>query len=204
MSATRPPTFDDRFATPVEASRRGAHRARPKPISAGLPVLAGIAVVLLVVGGVYFVFLRGHGGSPSSNNMAAAPTSTMPAATSGAGAAGATAGPTGMGGATSTSASAGTGTGVNHSVSLAVLNSVPVQGLAKRVKTKLAPNGWTVTRTGNSNSKNLPATKIYYGQPALKSTAQALAQDLGYGQLVRDPAVATTGLVVVLGQDASG
>src|SRR6187551_1291706 len=71
MSATRPPAFDDRFSTPIEASRRGAHRARPKAVSAGLPVLAGVAVVLLVMGGGY-VMLKGNGGSSSNANLAGA------------------------------------------------------------------------------------------------------------------------------------
>src|SRR3954451_7681145 len=70
MSATRPPAFDDRFSTPIEASRRGAHRARPKPASAGLPIVAGIAVVLLVLGASY-VMLKG-GPSESNSNLAAA------------------------------------------------------------------------------------------------------------------------------------
>src|SRR3954465_6199087 len=72
MSATRPPAFDDRFTTPIEASRRGAHRARPKPASAGLPVVAGIAVVLLVLGGAYVMLKGGGGVSDSNSNLAAA------------------------------------------------------------------------------------------------------------------------------------
>src|SRR4051794_30826383 len=72
MSATRPPNLDDRFSTPIEASRRGAHRARPKPASAGLPVVAGVAVVLLVLGGGYVV-LKGSGGVSDSDSNGAAP-----------------------------------------------------------------------------------------------------------------------------------
>jgi hypothetical protein len=203
MSATRPPAFDDRFTTPIEASRRGAHRARPRPVSATLPVLAGIVVVLLVVGGVYAV-LNGTNNSNGPTVSAAEGPSASATASGGAAAPKTTAGATQPSQTTATStgaASNGTGT-VNRGASLVVLNSVPVQGLAAKVKTTLEGAGWTVSRTGNSNNKNLPTTKVYYGKKSLKSTAEAMVQDLGYGEISKDSVVAQKGLVVVLGQDA--
>jgi LytR cell envelope-related transcriptional attenuator len=202
MSATRPPAFDDRFTTPIEASRRGAHRARPKPVSATLPVLAGIAVVLLVVGGVYAVL---NGTNESSGSTVAAAEDPGPSASAGVGAAVPTKGSQ----ATQTpqtsapTSEAATGADVNRGVNLVVLNSVPVKGLAAKVKTKLEGAGWSVSRTGNSNNKNLPTSKVYYAKSSLKSTAEAMVKDLGYGEVSKDAVVAKAGLVVVLGQDAA-
>jgi hypothetical protein len=218
MSATRPPAYDDRFTTPIEASRRGAHRARPKPVASGLPVIAGIAVVLLVVGGVYTV-VSGNKSGPSSNLAAASaldndPDSTATAKASAAATAKATASaqsPAAVASSTdddssdettpANSGSAATGA-VNHGVNLVVLNSVPVQGLAKRAQTSLESNGWTVKRTGNSTNRGLATTKVYYGRSADKGTATSLKNDLGFGTLVFDSSVATNGIVVVLGSDA--
>jgi hypothetical protein len=183
MSATRPPAFDDRFSTPIEASRRGAHRARPKPASAGLPVVAGIAVVLLVLGGAY-VMLRGGGGvSDSNSNLAAASAVTAAAAPA----------------------------KVDRDIRFKLLNSTSVAGLAKRVKTDIEADGWTVADedTGNSRNRGLPVTKIYYGRAKTKATAQALRKDLGFGTVVRDAGaltasgLTTSDLAVVLGNDAT-
>ena len=213
MSATRPPAFDDRFTTPVEASRRGAHRARPKAVTAGLPVLAGLAVVLIVLGGTFFV-LHGNGSSPStSGDLAGASTGSTAKATPKAGTAKTPAAQTQTtpasaptspaaqsdGGTTTTSGS----TSVDHGINLVVLNSITVQGLAKKVQAKIEPDGWKVQRTGNSTNRNLVTTKIYYGKTSTKVTADALQKDLGYGVVVQDSAVAVKGLVVVLGQDAA-
>ncbi len=209
MSTTRPPAYDERFATPIDASRRGAHRSRPRPVSAGLPVLAGIAVVLVVIGGVYTVL-----GNHKSSSGTAVVTSTAQASSTPQASATAVTGSTGVastGSATTpaattapTPASTGTtGTGtVDRSVTLKVLNSVGVQGLAKKVQNTLDPDGWTVAGTGNSVNRNLAVTKVYYGSSKLKATAKAMVQDLGYGTTVLDSSVAPKGLVVVLGQDA--
>jgi len=213
MSTTRPPAYDERTTSTTEASRRGAHRARVKPVVAGLPVVAGVLIMLAVAGGGYAVFGPGNSSSPSASVEAASPgndtTATVPAS------AGASAAATTPAQATTPAAPATTrpstpaattgseGGTVDRSVSLVVLNSVPVQGLAKRVAANLQPDGWTVSRTDNSIQKNLATTKVYYGTKATKATAQALAKDLGFGTVIADPSVAKNGgIVVVLGQDA--
>jgi hypothetical protein len=201
MSATRPPAFDDRFTTPIEASRRGAHRARPKPVSATLPVLAGIAVVLLVIGGVYAV-LGGTKTDSSPNPAAAEP---GPSATAGAAPNKTTTAPTKAAqdpAATSGATDDGSGD-VDHGITLAVLNSISVKGLALQVKARLETKGWSVSRTGNSANKNLPTSKVYYAKTTQKATAEAMVKDLGYGEITKDSVVAKGGLVVVLGQDAA-
>jgi hypothetical protein len=218
MSATRPPAFDDRLSTPIEASRRGAHRARPKPASAGLPVAAGVAVVLLVLGGGY-VMLRTPDPGSDANPAAAIgddpkPTSTAanavkstaptPAATAGGEAAEPSSEPA------ATGAKAGGGK-VNRDIRFKLLNSTSVQGLAKRIKTDLVANGWSIDNAdmGNSRNRGLAVTKIYFGKPGTKATAQALKKDLGFGTVVRDASALTASdltkadLAVVLGDDAT-
>jgi LytR cell envelope-related transcriptional attenuator len=203
MTTTRQPVHDDRYAAPSEASRRGAHRARTKPLSTGLPVLAGIAVVLLVIGGVYMVI--GNNQSVSSDSsVAAAPTSaeSIPANAATTAPAQASAQPTTTPSTTTSTTTSATDTGVHKTVSLIVLNSIAVKGLAARVQTKVEADGWNVGRTGNSINKGLTTTKIYYGRKSLRATAQALRSDLGFGQTFRDTGVTTKGIVVVLGHDA--
>jgi hypothetical protein len=208
MSATRPPAFDDRFTTPIEASRRGAHRARPKPVSAGLPIIAGIAVVLLVLGGTY-TLLSPNGSSKASPNVAAAdpgdddsgadPTTKATATKAGS----APAKTTGKADSAPTSKAAAPGGDVDRGIALKVLNSVSTSGLAKKVVAeKIEPKGWKVASTGNSLNRNLDVTKIYYGKDANKATADAMKTDLGFGTVVKDTGVAGSGLVVVLGHDA--
>ena len=217
MSATRPPAFDDRFSTPIEASRRGAHRARPKPASAGLPVVAGIVVILLVLGGGY-VMLKGRGTDDTNSNLAAA--SAVPGddddpkatATAGASKTTAPAAAETEPAATATKGNgAGTGGKVNRDIRFKLLNSTSVAGLAKRVKADLEGDGWTVadSDTGNSRNRGLAVTKIYFGRPGTKATAQALKKDLGFGTVVRDASALTASdltisdLAVVLGADAT-
>jgi hypothetical protein len=216
MSATRPPAFDDRFSTPIEASRRGAHRARPKPASAGLPVAAGVVVVLLVLGGGY-VMLKGTGGADPNPNLAAASAAVQdPQATSQAGtktsapaAPGATE-PADAPQATATKGGGGKGGKVNRDIRFKLLNSTSTQGLAARVKANLVSDGWTIADedTGNSLNRNLAVTKIYFGKPGTRATAQALKRDLGFGTVVRDASALTASdltnsdLAVVLGRDA--
>jgi hypothetical protein len=207
MSATRPPAFDDRFTTPIEASRRGAHRARPKPVSAGLPIIAGVAVVLLVLGGTYTVLTSG--GSHSSGTVSAAdpgdddagadPTTKATATKAGS----APVKTTDKAGAATTTKPAAAGGDVDRGIALKVLNSVSTSGLAKKVVAeKIEPKGWNVDSTGNSLNRNLDVTKIYYGKDANKDTADAMKSDLGFGTVVKDTGVAGSGLVVVLGHDA--
>jgi LytR cell envelope-related transcriptional attenuator len=212
MSTTRPPAYDERSSGQAEASRRGAHRARAKPVMAGLPVVAGVLIVLAAAGGAWTVL--GSGANDSSSIVGAVPgdseptpAATVPKAAPSAvpsaqtqpnqAAATTAAAPTTAPAATKAPAAT-----VDRSVSLVILNSVAVQGLAKRVASNLQPDGWTVSRTDNSIQKNLATTKVYYGSKARRATAQALVKDLGFGVIVPDASVAKAGLVVVLGQDA--
>ena len=201
MSTTRPAAYDQPSGS-VEASRRGAHRARVKPALAGLPIVAGVLIVLGVVGGTWYV-LGDSNAKDSSPSVEAAvqddPTSTAPAS-AGAGATPADSGSSQPQDSSGSSKSGGAD--VDHGIDIRVLNSIAVQGLALRVADDLKPDGWKVSGTGNSKQKGLSETKVYYGGKDTRATAKALVKSLGFGSIVLDPSVAKNGLVVVLGHDA--
>jgi hypothetical protein len=194
MSTTRPPSYDERYAAPVEASRRGAHRARPNPVASVVPVIAGVAVVVLVVVGA-FVLLQRNNGSSGDNPPAAAPTATSGAGASATPSATASTAP-------SSSPTAGAGAEADKSIELRVLSSVSVSGLAKTNADLLEEKGWTVGEVGNSNQRDLSVSRVYYAEADQKATAQAIVADLGFGETKKSVGNAGDGITVVLGQDA--
>ena len=203
MTATRPPGYDDRSAAPVEASRRGAHRARPKAIAAILPVVAGVAVVLLVLGAVYTV-VGGRSDSPTKS-AAEVPLEEggEPAASASAGAGG---GKKPVGEETTAAEETadpanGGGAKADKTIPLVVLNSLNVSGLAGKYQRELEGKGWTVERIDDATQKDLSVTKIYYQDAEQKPTATALRKALGLGQISEDPGINPGNLTVVLGQD---
>jgi hypothetical protein len=209
MTATRPPGYDDRSAAPVEASRRGAHRARPKAIAAILPVVAGVAVVLLVIGAVYTV-VGGRSSGSSSSSGETVEEAADPSVPADAGAGGADAGSDEESADAESPAaeeSAGTGNGggskVDKSIPVVVLNSLNVQGLATQYQEKLEGKGWTVADTDNATSRDLAVTKIYYQDEDMKPSANAVRKALGggIGEIAEDPDVRPGNITVVLGQD---
>ncbi len=220
MTATRPPGYDDRSAAPVEASRRGAHRARPKAIAAVLPVVAGVAVVLLVIGAVYTVFGNRADDAPSGNAAPIAEGGAEPsAAPSSAGDApkdedkgdkGADDQGTEKTPAAEESADEDAGAGggndaggseVDKSIEVVVLNSIGVSGLAAQYEVDLEGKGWTVKRTGNSTNRDLPVTKIYYAGAEMKPSADAVRKAIGVGEISDSPEVSQSDITVVLGED---
>ena len=194
MSATRPPAYDERYAAPVEASRRGAHRARPNPLTSIVPVIAGMAVVVLVVVGAFT--LLGDRGSPDGSNVGAAPT-TSPSASSSAAPSASASAPAG-----SASPSAGAGV-VDKTIELQVLNSTTTGGLAKKFSQTLTDDGWTVAEPTDSNQRGLETTLVYYGKSSQKASAQAIVDKLGFGKTKKSAANAGDGITVVLGEDAT-
>ncbi len=202
MSTTRPPAFDERYTASSEASRRGAHRSRPSALSAMLPLVAGAVLVALVVGGAWtFLTNRGSDGG-GSGSVAAAPTSTPAASASGKPsdtAADTRATPSTTPDGTGSASASAT---VDEDAELVVLNSIRSQGLAARVAADLKDEGWTVARTGNSNQRNLETTRVYYAKSREQATADAVVDDLGFGEAVKSAGNAAAGITVVLGNDA--
>lgn len=204
MSTTRPPGYDDRFVVPIEASRRGAHRARVTPLIAALPVVAVVSVVIGVVALAYALLGSGGGG-----DNAGGPTSPAVVTTGGAGR---TTGPTGK---ATTSPSASTGpsrspspssspsaTGkVDHAAAITVLNGTGRRGLAKTVATTLTRKGWKDATPSFKAAPGGGATTVYYATSDQKATAEAVVADLGVGVTKKSATIAGTGLVVSLGTD---
>jgi hypothetical protein len=197
VSTTRPPSFDERYAAPVEASRRGAHRARPNPLASALPVLAGMAVVVLVIVGA-FALLSDRGTSSGPSSVAAAPTTTPSPAAS------ASATPSATASVVETPQPSVTEPAgeVDKSAELVVLNSTGVSGLARKVGNDLTEKGWTVGESGNASTR-LSKTRIYYAENEQAATAEAIAAALGFGETKKSAARAEKGITVVLGRDAS-
>jgi hypothetical protein len=193
--------YDERYVVPLEASRRGAHRARVSPIVAALPVAAVVGIVVGAMALVY-VFLGGlgHGGdtvttaqssSPAASSVSAAPTSSASPA-DGAGTAG----------SSSPSPSLDGGGPVDKTVSLAVYNGSGVSGLARKAADKLTADGWTVGTTANWAAGSIAETTVYYGADAQKPGALAIVKLLGRGTAKLSAAKAgAAGLAVVVGRD---
>jgi hypothetical protein len=192
VSATRPPAYEERYAAPVEASRRGAHRARPNPLTSVLPVVAGMAVVVLVVVGAFT--LLGDRGTDSS--VGAAPT-TQPSASSSAAPSASASTPAATG-----SPSADPGAAVDKTIELRVLNSTSTGGLAAKFSEQVETDGWTVATTGDSNQRGLETTLVYYGKSSQKPSADALVDALGFGKTKKSAGNAGDGITIVLGEDA--
>ena len=199
MSATRPPAYDERYAAPVEASRRGAHRARPNPLTSVIPVIAGMAVVVLVVVGA-FTLLGDRGGSEDPGTAAGAQPTTAPSASSSAAPSASASAPAATGSASADpSAAAGE---VDKTIELRVLNSISVGGLAARYADKLKENDWVVGETGDANQRDLAVTRVYYGKTSQKGSADAIVAALGFGEAKKSAGNAGAGITIVLGEDA--
>ena len=196
MSATRPPAYDERYAAPVEASRRGAHRARPNPLTSVIPVIAGMAVVVLVVVGA-FTLLGDRGGSEDPGTAAGAQPTTAPSASSSAAPSASASAP-----AASSAGASAPAAEVDKTIELRVLNSISVGGLAARYADKLKENDWVVGETADANQRDLAVTRVYYGKSSQKATADALVVALGFGEAKKSAANAGAGITIVLGEDA--
>jgi LytR cell envelope-related transcriptional attenuator len=202
-NSTRPGGYDERLVVPLEASRRGAHRARVSPLLAALPLLAVIVVVAAVIGVAYTLFLR-----PGTND-AADPLGTAPnpAATTSAPAASAPASqpaasattPAGEG-----SSSAATGGTVDKAAKVSVYNgSVPaVNGLAREGSSKLTGAGFTAAGFVKGDPPvKVRRTTVYYATEDEAATARAVAKALGVGTTKLSADVAGSGIVVILAND---
>src|SRR5690242_17280614 len=143
-NSTRPGGYDERLVVPLEASRRGAHRARVSPLLAALPLLAVIVVVAAVIGVAYTLFLR----PPTNDASDPLGTAPNPGATTSAPAASAPASQPAASATTpagESSSSAATGGTVDKAAKVTVYNgSVPaVNGLARDGSGKLTGAGFT-------------------------------------------------------------
>jgi hypothetical protein len=204
-NSTRPGGYDERLVVPLEASRRGAHRARVNPLLSVLPLLAVVVVVVAVVGLAYTLFVKGSNGS-DDNGTASAPTTTAPAATQPTPSVSASGSSSSTRPSASASTSAPATAKVDKGASFTVYNgsTAHVTGLAKRAETALGGagfgNGHVVS--GATPVGTTQSTKIYYASSSQKATAEALKDALGgVGVVKLSSSIAGQGIVVVVGDD---
>ncbi|WP_073951209.1 LCP family protein [Streptomyces kebangsaanensis] len=96
----------------------------------------------------------------------------------------------------SASASPNAGEGVSgDGIDVAVYNGTTTDGLASEAAATLTDHGFTVTGTGNANSRQHPTTVIQYG-PGLRSRAETVARLFPGSGL---EAIGGTGINVVVG-----
>ena len=178
----------DRFdEIPDDLTRVGAHRA-PRPrgrgwIAVGWAVLAtlvlvgaGIFGLSLVNGSIVF-----HGAASSASRTTGTPTPT----------------------ATPTPTIVPT---VDPALSVNVLNGTTTEGLAGTVGDKLTAAGWKVGATANADKSDIPATVVYYGDPANQAAALGVAQSLPGATIQQSTAFSDTGadITVVIGANYQG
>lgn len=186
---------DERYVMPLEASRRGAHRARVSPVMAVLPIVAVVGIVIGAIALVY-LFFGGLGGSGSSpEGTASAPATTAPSTTASASASAPA--PSTSAQASST-APAGT---VDKTITVSVYNGTRTSGLARRAGTKINVAGWTLGTVATWTGAPVTETTVYYGTDSQEATATAVAKALGHGIARLSAAKAGTGITVVVGPD---
>lgn len=190
-------TYDERFVVPLEASRRGAHRARVSPVMAALPVAAVVGIVVGAIALVYVLFGGLGGGSdttaqPPASSPAAAPTSSGPAAVPSSSPA------DGAGAGTPTSVVPGT---VDKTIPVAVFNGSGTSGLGRRAGDKLIAGGWKVGSPQTWTGAPVQVTTVYYGAEDQRASAVAIVKILKRGTVRMSASVAKAGITVVVGPD---
>jgi hypothetical protein len=185
--------------------RRGAHRAKPNPLVAVVPlVLVTVAVVAIIVGAM--TMLGGSGttsGLPDTGADGPAQTATEgssepePEATEPDATRAETATPT----ETATpSESAEPEPTVDPSVPVTVLNGTTTSGLAGAAAEQLTAAGFNVVGVDNFRQGDPPPTTVYYSPEESSASAAAIAEELGVSHSELDDSRGE-GVVVVLGAD---
>ena len=197
-NSTRQGGQDERLVVPVEASRRGAHRARTNPLVAALPLLVVVIVVAAVIGVAYALFLKPSGdttageplASPSGTSATSAPSATtQPSATSSASSS-----------ASSSSASSSPPATVDKSTAVTVYNGTTITGLAGRVTTALKGQGFSGAAVNKNTwrGSTVGETTIFYAKNSQAATARAVAKALGGGKTRLSTSDAANGGIVVV------
>ncbi len=198
-NSTRQGGYDERLVVPLEASRRGAHRARTNPLVAALPLLAVVAVVAAVIGVTWALFLRG-GGDQTAVGPLDAPTS--PAATNSAPSTPAQPSGEATPSVTPSKTPSPSSGGISKSIAITVYNGTDISGLAKRVATALNGAGYTKAqgiKGGFGDATN--ATTVYYSKDSHAATAQAVAKELEVAKAVKTTQSTNGGLIIVAESD---
>jgi cytoskeletal protein RodZ len=197
-NSTRQGGYDERLVVPLEASRRGAHRARTNPLVAALPLLVVVVVVAAVIGVAYALFLKPSTDtsandpltSPTAPGATSAPSATQPSATASKSSSASSA---------SSSASSSPAASVDKTVTFSVANGSGKTGLAARATSALKRAGFSGASVDTNGWHGTPvgSTSVFYAKDSQKATAEAIATALGNGHARKSSADANGGIVVV-------
>jgi hypothetical protein len=208
-NSTRQGGYDERLVVPLEASRRGAHRARVNPLVAVLPLLAVVIVVAGVIGVAYTLFLKPSNTANTGSDSLPTVTSAPPAASPGAGAAPSSTKSSGASRSASptSSASARATATVDKTVSIKVYNGSVGQigGLGRRAVAALQGGGWSDTTVISGQppaaAGRSQTTRVYFNGDSERATAEAIKKALKVGVVKQSATIAADGIVVVIGDD---
>ncbi|MDV8149498.1 LytR C-terminal domain-containing protein [Arthrobacter sp. B10-11] len=204
---------DEFDRVPETSSRQGVHRVASESSRRRLGPILAVGVVALAIGLVAFLFLPKLGITPSGSPlMAAGSALSSPSASAETpqGTASPGAEPSADPGAVpsaSETPSAGSppsevpsaeAQAVDKSQAVAVYNGTTTAGLAGRVSSTVAGEGWTLGPVGNWGGMPQQSSVIYYSGAEQKANAEALGELLNITSLV-DSAEFQQPVVVVLG-----
>jgi len=206
MSATRQPIQDDRYVSPLESSRRGAHRARTNPIFGYLPHIAiGLVLVVAIVFAVQIAL--GSLSTPDSTPAGAATAGAGATAQGQPAASGASSAPAstsaGQKPQSSSASQAPAGGVADYAATVKVMNGTATAGLAGKGAKALVTAGWKKAKSAFGTPTN-KTSAVYYATKAQKPNADAIAAALGFTTVTKDVTIAATGIVVVVGKDFTG
>ncbi|WLQ04850.1 LytR C-terminal domain-containing protein [Arthrobacter oryzae] len=203
---------DEFDRVPETSSRQGVHRVASESSRRRLGPILAVGVVALAIGLVAFLFLPKLGITPSGSPlMAAGSALSSPSASAetpqGTASPGAepSADPSAVPSASETP-SAGSSPSevpaeaqaVDKTQAVAVYNGTTTAGLAGRVSSTVAGEGWTLGPVGNWGGMPQQSSVIYYSGAGQKANAEALGELLSITSLV-DSAEFQQPVVVVLG-----
>jgi len=206
-NSTRPGGYDERLVVPLEASRRGAHRARTNPLVAALPLLAVVVVVAAVIGVAWALFLRGGSGQTATGPLDSrtTPAATNPAPSTPAQPSGDATPSTTPSNGPSPDASTPAAT-VNRSIAVSVANGSGKPGLAGRITTAVKAAGFSKAVTDRVAWAGSPVgeTTVFYAKSNQAATAKAIVKALGNGTTKLSPDDAANGAIVVVAYNEAG
>jgi LytR cell envelope-related transcriptional attenuator len=192
----------------IEASRRGAHRARPSAVLAVLPAVAVIAILAALGVLVYTMLLKplttSSGGS-AGTALGGTASSSAGAVATGKASAGASAGTgSGAGAAAGGGASAAAGAAASPDPAVVVnfYNATTVKGLSRKAAAAAETAGWRIGAIQTWAGPAVTETTIYVATSQQQASGAALAKALGVGVVKVSASKAGKGnMSVVVGPD---
>jgi len=206
---------DEFDRVPETSSRQGVHRVASESSRRRLGPILAVGIAALVIGLVAFLFLPKLGITPSGSPLMAAGSalssaSASPTAEASQNTASPSAVPSAEPSATpsasETLANSGSPSDVpsadaqalDKTQAVAVYNGTTTAGLAGRVSSTVAGDGWTLGPVGNWGGMPQQSSVIYYSGAEQKANAEALGELLNITSLV-ESAEFQLPVVVVLG-----